>query len=58
MPYNDYIILIDENGSPYIAHGKGWNTWKNRITKYKDKIPLGNGKFRYIYDETKEKVRA
>lgn len=71
MAYNDYIILIDENGSPYIAHkqvqgtdasgggtGKGrwWNTWKNRVTKYKEKIPLGNGKFRYVYDETTKKV--
>ena len=75
MAYNDYIVLVDENGSPYIAHrqeeGSGggaggnlrtkgfkrtWNTWKNRVTKYKDKIPLGNGKFRYVYDDVKKKA--
>lgn len=36
---NDYIVLIDENGQPYIAHAK-----------FIDKIKTAAGKFRYFYD--------
>lgn len=79
MYNNDYIIAVDENGSPYIAHayatdGKGSNTrrgFKNAFSgfkvkwgsntgntpKYKEKIPLGNGKFRYVYEEAKKAAK-
>lgn len=62
MYNNDYIIAVDENGQPYIAHAFGdkvkaaWGSIKGTATKYKDKIPIGNGKFRYVYDTVKRKA--
>ena len=65
---NDYIVLIDENGQPYIAHG-----WSDRIrsapaaarnaartagrkaTKYIEKI-VDKGKARYFY--TQDELKA
>lgn len=79
MYNNDYIVAIDENGQPYIAHAyatdsKGRNTsrgFKNAFSgfrvkwgsntgntpKYKEKIPLGNGKFRYVYEQAKKAAK-
>ena len=65
---NDYIVLIDENGQPYIAHG--WRDWarsapaaaKNaartagrKATKYIEKI-VDKGKARYFY--TQDELKA
>lgn len=63
MYNNDYIVAIDENGQPYIAHAFGdraraaWGSLKGTATKYKDKIPLGNGKFRYVYEQAKKAAK-
>jgi hypothetical protein len=54
--YNNYIIAVDENGSPYIAHAKGEGSWVNKVVQYVRKVPLGNGKFRYVYNTTKRKA--
>ena len=57
MYNNDYVILVDENGQPYIAHGvvgnkarAAWGSVKNTATKYLKKIQTATGKWRYIYD--------
>ena len=47
---NDYIVLVDENGQPYIAHSIG-----KRAVKYIAKIGEG-AKARYFY--TKEQLNA
>lgn len=63
MYNNDYIVMVDENGQPYIAHAFGdrakaaWGSLKGTATKYIDKIPLGNGKFRYVYEEAKKAAK-
>lgn len=47
---NDYVILINENGEPYIAHslvGNIRSEWKSH--KYVGKERLPNGKYRYFY---------
>lgn len=75
---NDYIVLMDENGTPYLAHayatdGKGsnrmagirnafkgfapWGSKTGNTHKYKEKIPLGNGKFRYVYEQAKKAAK-
>jgi len=73
MYNNDYIIAVDENGQPYIAHatssaagiyGKGilgkikgrleWGSKTGKKPKYKEKIPIGNGLYRYVYDTAKK----
>ena len=53
---NDYIIAIDENGQPYIAHSKvgdaakaAWGSVSGRAVKYYDKIRTSTGKWRYFY---------
>jgi hypothetical protein len=57
MYNNDYIVMIDENGQPFIAHAFGdkakaaWGSLSGRAVKYKDKLIGPNGKVRYIYDE-------
>ena len=56
--YNNYIIAVDENGSPYIAHAKGEGSWINKAVQYVRKVPLGNGKFRYFYNTTKQKAKT
>lgn len=63
MYNNDYIIAVDENGSPYIAHanaaggadGAGraaWGSGTGRRPLYIAK-EIVNGKLRYIYDRAK-----
>ena len=64
MYNNDYIIAVDENGQPYIAHANaaggadgagrapwGSNTGRKPLYKAKEFI---NGKLRYIYDTGKK----
>ena len=53
----DYIVAVDENGQPYLAHA-GEGGWKNRATKYLGKFPnlYGNGKTAYAY--TQQQLRA
>ena len=68
MNQNDYVILFDDNGTPYISHGildsaksavsnaaKGVGRGVRENHKYILKI-LENGKSRYFY--TQEEVRA
>lgn len=71
MYNNDYIIAVDENGSPYIAHAyatdnKGKNTargvnnavagFRTRSHQYLQKVKTKTGKWRYLY--TPEEVAA
>lgn len=71
MYNNDYIIAVDENGSPYIAHAyatdnKGKNTargvnnavagFRTRVPQYLQKVKTKTGKWRYLY--TPEEVAA
>lgn len=58
MTYNDYVILVDENGTPYIAHGERYQRFKNnlknsRAVKYLARFPnfYGMGKTAYAYTE-------
>ena len=44
----DYIVLVDENGQPYIAHAFGEHKYIQRL--------LINGKNRYFY--TREQIEA
>lgn len=68
MNQNDYVILFDENGMPYIAHGildsaksavtnavKGVGRGVRENHKYILKV-LENGKYRYFY--TQKEVKA
>lgn len=48
--YNDYIVAVDENGRPFIAHASGLGSWKNRAIKYIKKIKDGN-RTRYFYSQ-------
>ena len=70
MYNNDYIIAVDENGQPYIAHayatdGKGENygrgvqnarTLGGKLHAYLQKVKTKTGKWRYLY--TPEEVAA
>ena len=71
MYNNDYIIAVDENGQPFIAHayatdGKGRNTTKgvgnaisgfrSRAHAYLQKVKTKTGNWRYLY--TPEEVAA
>lgn len=64
MYNNDYIIAVDENGQPYIAHAFGdrakaaWGSLSGRATTYIDKIVGPNGKVRYIYETAKRKGKT
>lgn len=55
MYNDDYVILVDENGQPYIAHAFGdgvrakWGSLKGRATRYIEKVKTKNGKWRYFY---------
>ena len=51
---NDYIILVDETGQPYIAHSWG-NRWKNYKAKYIYKLQTSPGKYRYFYTQDEYK---
>lgn len=58
MTDNDYVILVDENGTPYIAHGERYQQFKNnlknsRAVKYLARFPnfYGMGKTAYAYTE-------
>lgn len=46
----NYIIAVDENGQPYIAHTFGMGSWKNKAVKYIEKIKDGNHT-RYFYSQ-------
>lgn len=60
MYNNDYIVMVDENGQPYIAHAYGdglrkkWGELTGRATTYVQKIKRPDGTFRYIYDTAKK----
>ena len=70
MYNNDYIIAVDENGQPYIAHayatdGKGSNYSqgarnasgiRGKVHAYLEKVKTKTGKWRYLY--TPEEVAA
>ena len=70
MYNNDYIIAVDENGQPFIAHayatdGKGENygrgvrnarTLGGKLHAYLQKVKTKTGKWRYLY--TPEEVAA
>lgn len=54
---DDYVILIDENGQPYIAHSVMGNIrsgWEQH--KFIKKVQLPNGKWRYFYDAAELKA--
>lgn len=57
MTYNDYVILVDENGQPYIAHGERYQRFRtalrNRAHKYLEKFPnlYRTGRTAYAYTE-------
>lgn len=59
---NDYIIAVDENGQPYIAHAFGdriraaWGSKSGKRPKFLEKIKTKSGIWRYLY--TPEEVRA
>lgn len=44
---DDYIIAVDRDGRPYIAHAWGGN----KPHKYVAKVELGGGKVRYFYSQ-------
>lgn len=46
----NYVIAVDENGQPYIAHTSGMGSWKNKAVKYIKKIKDGNCT-RYFYSQ-------
>lgn len=46
----NYIVAIDENDQPYIAHISGMGSWKNKAVKYIKKIKDGNHT-RYFYSQ-------
>lgn len=52
----DYIIMVDENGEPYIAHAFGNGSWIKRVVKYDKKEPDGKGGWRYYYNTVKRKA--
>lgn len=56
MYNNDYIIAVDENGQPYIAHANGEGSWLNRAVKYIKKEMGPDGKMRYYYNTAKRKA--
>lgn len=55
MYNDDYIIAIDENGQPYIAHAFG-DGYRRAKAKYLDKVRTKSGAWRYLY--TPEEVAA
>lgn len=57
MYNDDYIIAVDENGQPYIAHAD-WGELSGRAVKYIKKFIGPNGKMRYIYDTAVRKGKT
>ena len=62
MQYDDFVVLIDENGQPFIAHGERYQRFRSalrnsRPVKYLEKFPnlYNNGRAAYAY--TEEQVR-
>lgn len=55
MYNDDYIIAIDENGQPYIAHAFG-DGYRRAKAKYLEKVRTKSGAWRYLY--TPEEVAA
>ena len=55
MYNDDYIIAIDENGQPYIAHAFG-DGYRRAKAKYLEKVRTKSGAWRYLY--TPEEVKA
>lgn len=62
MAYNDYVILVDENGQPYIAHGERYQRFrsglKERAHKYLEKFPnlyrAGATAYAYTEDQVRQ----
>lgn len=49
---NNYIVAVDENGQPFIAHAqKGLKPHFSTNYLYFRKVKLPNGKTRYFYTE-------
>ena len=49
---NDYIIVVDENGEPYIAHAAKKSrkpAYGHKSPLFLEKVKLPNGKYRYFY---------
>lgn len=46
---NDYVILIDENGEPYLAHA--WGQKKDHKYKLRVENYYGNGRHLYLYTD-------
>lgn len=62
MAYNDYVILVDENGQPFIAHAFG-DRIKNYVQRRKDHKYIqrfdnyfGPGKHAYAYSDAEVKL--
>lgn len=49
---NDYIIVVDEAGEPYIAHAAKRprkSAYGHKSPLFLEKVKLPNGKYRYFY---------
>lgn len=46
----NYIISVDKDGRPFIAHASGLGSWKNRAVKYIKKVKDGTST-RYFYTQ-------
>lgn len=49
---NDYIIAVNENGEPYIAHAAKRlrkPAYRHKSPLFIEKVKLPNGKYRYFY---------
>lgn len=49
---NDYVVAVDENGEPYIAHAIKMTrkpAFGHKSPLFLDKVQLPNGKYRYFY---------
>lgn len=49
---NDYIITVDENGEPFIAHATKKSrkpAFGHKSPLFLEKVELPNGKYRYFY---------
>ncbi len=55
MYNDDFVIMVDESGQPYIAHAFG-DGFRRAGSKYLEKVKTKSGMWRYLY--TPEEVRA